>query len=113
MNGTVIKKKMFKTGSLRILPRSMIDVFEHNIEDKELLEWLQNFDLDKSNLQIIPWHDKNLDKIKKWKYKGWTEKYSAYPRSRVLQSSQTFQRGLCSLQSPHHGQRDGCKALRC
>lgn len=57
---------MFKTGSLRILPRSMIDVFEHNIEDKELLEWLQNFD---------------LDKIKKWKYKGWTEKHSAYPRS--------------------------------
>ena len=98
MNGTVIKKKMFKTGSLRILPRSMIDVFEHNIEDKELLEWLQNLD---------------LDKIKKWKYKGWTEKYSAYPRSRVLQSSQAFQRGLCSLQSPHHGQRDGCKALRC
>ena len=48
MNGTVIKKKMFKTGSLRILPRSMIDVFEHNIEDKELLEWLQNFDLDKT-----------------------------------------------------------------
>lgn len=87
---------MFKTGSLRILPRSMIDVFEHNIEDKELLEWLQNFD---------------LDKTKKWKYKDWTEKYSAYPRSRVLQSSQTFQRGLCSLQSPHHGQRDGCKAL--
>ena len=98
MNGTVIKKKMFKTGSLRILPRSMIDVFEHNIEDKELLEWLQNFD---------------LDKTKKWKYKGWTEKYSAYPRSRVLQSSQAFQRGLCSLQSPHHGLRDGCKALRC
>ena len=98
MNGTVIKKKMFKTGSLRILPRSMIDVFELNIEDKELLEWLQNFD---------------LDKIKKWKYKGWTEKHSAYPRSRVLQSSQAFQRGLCSLQSPHHGQRDGCKALRC
>lgn len=98
MNGTVIKKKMFKTGSLRILPRSMIDVFEHNIEDKELLEWLQNFD---------------LDKTKKWKYKGWTEKYSAYPRSRVLQSSQAFQRGLCSLQSPYHGQRDGCKALRC
>ena len=51
---------MFKTGSLRILPRSMIDVFEHNIEDKELLEWLQNFD---------------LDKTKKWKYKGSTEKY--------------------------------------
>ena len=98
MNGTVIKKKMFKTGSLRILPRSMIDVFEHNIEDKELLEWLQNFD---------------LDKTKKWKYKGWTEKYSAYPRSRVLQSSQAFQRGLCSLQSPHHGQRGACKALRC
>ncbi len=57
---------MFKTGSLRILPRFMIDVFEYNIEDKELLEWLQNFD---------------LDKIKKWKYKGWTEKHSAYPRS--------------------------------
>nr|DAL10639.1 MAG TPA_asm: hypothetical protein [Caudoviricetes sp.] len=54
MNGTVIKKKMFKTGSLRILPRTMIDVFEHNIEDKELLEWLLNFD---------------LDKIKKWKLK--------------------------------------------
>lgn len=45
---------MFKTGSLRILPRTMIDVFEHNIEDKELLEWLLNFD---------------LDKIKKWKLK--------------------------------------------
>lgn len=57
---------MFKTGSLRILPRFMIDVFEYNIEDKELLERLQNFD---------------LDKIKKWKYKGWTEKHSAYPRS--------------------------------
>ena len=38
---------MFKTGSLRILPRTMIDVFEHNIEDKELLKWLLNFDLDK------------------------------------------------------------------
>lgn len=45
---------MFKTGSLRILPRTMIDVFEHNIEDKELLKWLLNFD---------------LDKIKKWKLK--------------------------------------------
>ncbi len=58
VNGTVIKKKMFKTGSLRILPRSMKDVFEHNIEDKDLLEWLLNFD---------------LSKIKKWKYEGWAE----------------------------------------
>lgn len=57
-NGTVLKSKMFKTGKLRILPRSLKDVYEHEIEDRDLLEWLLNF---------------NLGKIKKWKYEGWAE----------------------------------------
>ena len=81
MNGTVIKKKMFKTGSLRILPRSMIDVFEHNIEDKELLEWLQNFDLDKigpknNDILYITGVPKNTPSLDRFRLQG--KKWSSY-----------------------------------
>lgn len=64
VNGSVLRKKMFRTGSLRILPRSLKDIFEHNIEDKDLLVWLLNFD---------------LSKIKKWKYEGWAENRAYSP----------------------------------
>jgi hypothetical protein len=57
-NGVMIEGEEFVSGSLTLLRRSLKDVFEHNREDKKLMNWLSDFD---------------VDKISGWKYQGWAE----------------------------------------
>lgn len=55
-NGEVVSDDSFLTGSIRVLRRSLQDVFEHAKEDVNVTKWLMNF--------------KTSD-LKGWHYEGW------------------------------------------
>lgn len=57
-NGVVIENDAFCTGKIRLLRRSLQDIYEHSIEDPNVLQWLAEFD---------------MSKLKDWKYEGWAE----------------------------------------
>lgn len=57
-DGILLENKMFQTGQLRILRRSLQDIFEHNLEDENFVRWLRSFD---------------FSDIKDWEYAGWAE----------------------------------------
>lgn len=55
-NGIPLKGKQFETGQIVVLRRSLQDIFEHSIDNENIRQWLQKFDI------------KDFYKIK---YKGW------------------------------------------
>lgn len=55
--GEIVSGPNFDTGEMRILRRSLDDVYEHNKENGDVLQWLANFSPDKS--------------LANWKYEGW------------------------------------------
>ena len=54
--GFDVRSDRFITGNLKILRRSLQDVFEHEKEDATLMQWLSKF---------------SLKKVRGWKYEGW------------------------------------------
>lgn len=54
--GFDVRSDRFITGNLKILRRSLQDVFEHEKEDTTLMQWLSKF---------------SLKKVRGWKYEGW------------------------------------------
>lgn len=54
--GISLTGKQFETGKMTVLRRSLLDVFEHSVENRVIWRWLQNFDI------------KYLSAMK---YKGW------------------------------------------
>ena len=55
-DGTIVRNKSFYYGSIRVLRRSLEDIFEHAKEDIHVTKWLMNF---------------RLKKINGWIYEGW------------------------------------------
>ncbi len=58
-NGQVFEdESIFATGSLRVLRRSLEDVYEHSLEDANVMKWLQEYP---------------KDAFKEWHYEGWAK----------------------------------------
>lgn len=55
-NGASIEGKVFRTGRMTVLRRSLQDIFEHAIAYREIYLWLQSFD---------------LKELKRMRYRGW------------------------------------------
>ena len=55
-DGFDVRSDKFITGNLKILRRSLQDIFEHEKEDTTLMQWLSKF---------------SLKKVRGWKYEGW------------------------------------------
>ena len=56
--GALVKDEHFITGQMRVLRRTLDDIFEHDREEPKLIQWLSNF---------------SLDNLKQMRYKGYAE----------------------------------------
>ena len=56
--GVVVKDEKYITGQIRLLRRSLTDIFEHDREDAVLMTWLCSFD---------------FKDLKGWRYEGWAK----------------------------------------